>query len=95
MHRVSYFNAAFSSEFDDERALISSATVPTIVMPITESYKDNKANLSKLVSTYTAELICNADIDFDETFDKYVKEWNDMGGAQWTEEINEYWQSRK
>lgn len=95
MHRVSYFNAAFSSEFDDERALISSATVPTIVMPITESYKDNKANLSKLVSTYTAELICNADIDFDETFDKYVKEWNDMGGAQWTEEINEYWKSRK
>lgn len=95
MYRLSYFNAAFSSEFDDERATMKAATVPTPVMPTTESYIDNKATLSSLVSTYTAELICNADIDFDETFDKYVKEWNKLGGEEWTEEINEYWQSRQ
>lgn len=42
----------------------------------------------------TADLICNPDIDFDATFDQYIKEWNEQGGAQWTQEINEYWQSR-
>ena len=95
MYRLSYFNAAFSSEFDDERALISAATVPTAVMPTTASYMDSKATLTSLVSTYTAELICNPDIDFDETFDKYIKEWNELGGELWTQEINEYWQSRQ
>ena len=47
-----------------------------------------------VVTTYTADLICNPDIDFDATFDQYIKEWNEQGGAQWTQEINEYWQSR-
>ena len=47
-----------------------------------------------VVMTYTADLICNPDIDFDATFDQYIKEWNEQGGAQWTQEINEYWQSR-
>ncbi len=95
MYRLSYFNAAFSHDFDDDRALIKAATVPTAVMPTTESYKDSQSVLSNIVSTYTADLICNPNIDFDETFDKYVKEWNDQGGAKWTEEINEYWQSRQ
>lgn len=31
--------------------------------------------------TYTADLICNPDIDFDATFDQYIKEWNEQGGA--------------
>lgn len=95
MYRLSYFNAAFSSEFDGDRALIKAATVPTPVMPTTPSYADNQSTLSSIISTYTAELICNPDIDFDATFDKYVKEWNELGGAEWTREINEYWQSRQ
>ena len=35
------------------------------------------------------------DIDFDATVEKYIKEWNEAGGAEWTKEINEYWASRK
>lgn len=95
MYRLSYFNAAFSKEFDDERAIIKNSVEKTYVMPTTESYPDFSANLSSIQSTYFAELICNADIDFDATFDQYIKEWNEAGGAIWTEEINEYWASRQ
>ena len=94
MYRLSYFNAAFSHEFDDERAIIKASTVKTYTMPTTESYMDSKTTLDSIVTTYTADLICNPDIDFDATFDQYIKEWNEQGGAQWTQEINEYWQSR-
>ena len=69
-------------------------TLLGFVMPTTASYIDNKANMSSIQNTYFAELICNADIDFDATFEKYIKEWNEAGGAEWTKEINEYWASR-
>lgn len=95
MYRLSYFNAAYSKEYDAERQKLKDSVVKTYVMPSTESYKDNSANLSSIQSTYFAELICNADIDFDATFDQYIKEWNEAGGAIWTEEINEYWASRQ
>ncbi len=94
VYRLSYFGASFSKEFDDERALVSNAVVPSPVMPTTESYPDFGSIIGKTISTYTAELICKEDIDFDATFDKFVKEWNAQGGAVWTEEINEFWQSR-
>ena len=95
MYRLSYFNAAYSKEYDSERQKLRDSVVKTYTMPTTESYMDNKANLSSIQNTYFAELICNPDIDFDATFDKYIKEWNEAGGAEWTEEINEYWASRK
>lgn len=94
VHRLSYFGASFSSDYDDERAVISAAVEPSPVMPTTESYPDFGSTIGKLITTYTAELICNADIDFDATFEQFVQEWNEQGGAIWTEEINEYWDSR-
>ena len=94
VHRLSYFGASFSSDYDDERAVISAAVEPSPVMPTTESYPDFGSPIGKLITTYTAELICNADIDFDATFEQFVQEWNEQGGAIWTEEINECWDSR-
>ena len=94
VHRLSYFGASFSSDYDDERAVINAAVEPSPVMPTTESYPDFGSTIGKLITTYTAELICNADIDFDATFEQFVQEWNEQGGAIWTEEINEYWDSR-
>lgn len=93
--RMSYFNAAQSSEFDDEIALLATCVVPNPVMPATESYTDNKTAINNVFNTYRAELICNPDIDFDATYEKMVKEWHEVGGALWTEEINEYWASRQ
>ncbi len=95
MYRLSYFNAAFSDAYDAERAVMKASVEKTYTMPTTESYLDNKATLKSIEDTYFAELICNPDIDFDATFEKYIKEWNEAGGAEWTEEINEYWDSRK
>lgn len=95
MYRLSYFNAAFSSAFDDARQVMKNSVVKTYTMPSTESYVDNSANLSSIQNTYFAELICDAEIDFDATFEKFVNEWNAAGGEQWTEEINEYWASRQ
>ena len=95
VHRLSYFNAAFSDAYDADRAIMKDSVQKTYVMPTTESYKDNSANLGSIQSTYFAEIVCNPDIDFDATVDKYIKEWNEAGGAEWTKEINEYWSSRK
>lgn len=95
VHRLSYFNAAFSDAYDADRAIMKDSVQKTYVMPTTESYKDNSANLGSIQSTYFAEIVCNPDIDFDATVDKYIKEWNEAGGAEWTKEINEYWDSRK
>lgn len=95
MYRLSYFAANYSKEFAGERQKLKDSVIKTYTMPSTESYKDNSANLSSIQNTYFAELICNPDIDFDATFDKYIKEWNEAGGAEWTKEINEYWDSRK
>ena len=94
MYRLSYFNAAFSKAYDADRQVMKESVTKTYTMPTTASYMDNKANMSSIQNTYFAELICNPDIDFDATFEKYIQEWNEAGGAEWTEEINAYWDSR-
>lgn len=93
--RLNYYNVAMTSELDDELAVLAASTVPNPVMPTTESYADNKTAIDDTYKAYRADLICNADIDFDETYEKMVQEWNAVGGADWTKEINEYWASRK
>lgn len=95
MYRLSYFNAAFSSNYDADRAVLRNSVEKTYTMPTTESYIDNKTNMGSIENTYFAELICNPDIDFDATFEKFINEWNEAGGTEWTEEINKYWTSRK
>ena len=95
VYRLSYFPASFSSAYDADRQVMKESVEKTYVMPSTESYRENSTNLGSIQSTYFAEIVCNPDIDFDATVDKYIKEWNEAGGAEWTKEINEYWSSRK
>lgn len=41
------------------------------------------------------KLIMDPDIDFDAEFDKMVSDWNNWGGAEWTEEMDELYQKQK
>ena len=56
---------------------------------ITETMIDSMATLEKMeLETFTRIITGDADID---EFDRFVEQWNDLGGAQITEEINAYY----
>ncbi len=65
------------------------------VIAVTPAQQEYGTVLSDLISSRRTALILEPDIDFDAEFDKFVQDWNQYGGAQWTEEMNAVYQQKK
>jgi len=50
--------------------------------------------LNDLVNSRIAELVLTPDIDFDSECDKFIQDWNNYGGAEWTEEMDALYQAK-
>lgn len=70
--------AAFISQYGTEQ-----------LFPMTDSYVQNIVVLRDLRESYEAKLVVSDDIDFEAVFQEYIEAWNNAGGAQWTQEMND------
>ena len=58
----------------------------------TPTWADRWSSMQELIDTTYLQII-QGQVDLDEGFDSMVEEWNSIGGAQVTQEVNEIYAS--
>ena len=73
--------------------LASTVTNPVIGIE-TQAGEDYSSSLNSLTSTAITSMIVDEGIDLDQAFEEFVNSWYSSGGQEWTDQLNEGYQSQ-
>ena len=71
----------------------STVTNPVIGIE-TQAGEDYSSSLNSLTSTAITSMIVDEGIDLDQAFEEFVSSWYSSGGQEWTDQLNEGYQSQ-
>lgn len=65
------------------------------ILTASQVYIDCGADMDQVINEMFAELLSTDEDKMQEVYDRYMKEWEDVGGSSWEEEVTRLWNEQQ